>query len=121
MCRINTDPHFKLIKSERANISFGSTVSVIIEDPIEGNMTFNVTLLQEDGAKNVTRLQFINEHMANVTIVNPGSTSNVMPTEPMEIGTYKNEYKLFMDYKLYKQYDDEDYRQINIEFGITKK
>ena len=121
MCRINTDPRFQLIKSERTNISINSMVSIIIEDPIEGNMTFNITILQEEGEKNVTRLQFINEHTANVMIVNPGVTSNVMPIEPMEIGTYKNDYKLFMDYKLYKQYNGEDYRQINIEFGIVKK
>lgn len=120
MCRINTDPRYKLIKLEKANISFDSVVSVIVEDPIQGNTTFNVTLLQEDGANNVTRLQFLGDNTAKVTIVNPGSTSNVTPEEPMEIGTYKNEYKLFMDYKLYKQYDGEDYRQINIEFGITK-
>lgn len=121
MCRINTDPRFKLIKSERANITIGSVVSIIVEDPIEGNITFNITLLQEEGDRNVTRLQFIDEHTANVIIVNPSITSNTTPIEPMEIGTYKNDYKLFMDYKLYRQYDGEDSRQINIEFGIVKK
>ncbi|MBO5181435.1 MAG: hypothetical protein J6B92_06065 [Paraprevotella sp.] len=121
MCRINTDPHFILLKSERTNINFDSTVSVIIEDPIEGNTTFNITLLHEDGTKNITRFQFNDDHTADVKIVNPGSASNVTPEEPMEIGTYKNDYKLFMDYKLYKQYNGEDYRQINIEFGIKKE
>ncbi|MBS5876679.1 MAG: hypothetical protein KIC78_10985 [Prevotella sp.] len=121
MCRINTNPRFKLIKSEKTNISIGSAVSIIIEDTIEGNITFNITLLQDEKEKNVTRLQFIDEHTANVIIVNPSVTSNTMPIEPMEIGTYKKEYKLFMDYKLYRQYDGEDYRQINIEFGIAKK
>lgn len=120
MCRINTDPHFKLIKSERANISFSSAVSVIIEDPIEGNITFKVTLLQEEGAKNITRFQFNDDHTVDVTIVNPGTAANVTPEEPMEIGTYNKDHKLFMDYKLYKQYDGEDSRQINIEFGIKE-
>lgn len=121
MCRINTDPNFTLIKSERTNINFGSVVSVIIEDPIEGNKTFNVTLLKEEGTNNITRFQFNEDHTIDVKIVNPGLLSNITPEKPMEIGTYRKESKLFMDYKLYKQYDGEKNRQINIEFGTKKE
>ena len=121
MCRINNNSQYILIKQEKSNITLGGTVSVIIEDPIEGNKLFNVSIAIKEGGKSVTELNFKDEHTGFVTIINPNPDSNILPSNPMEVGTYKGDNKLFMDYKLYKQFAGEEFRQINIEFGILKK
>lgn len=120
MCRINTDPKFNLIKQERAKILNENGVTVTIEDDIEGDITFNVSIKSRQGCDSHTDIDFVDEHSARVEIVNPNPSSSVIPKEPMEIGTYRKEYRLFMDYKLYKKYDNEDYREICVEFGTMK-
>lgn len=120
MCRINTDPKFDLIKKERTRILNENSVTVTIEDDIEGDVTFNVRIKQDKTGNSQTYIHFKDEHHAIVEIINPNPASNVMPSEPMEIGTYRNDYRLFMDYKLYKKYDGEDFRDIGIEFGTIK-
>lgn len=122
MCRIKNEPYkYEFIKGERAKIMEGGSVSIIVEDPIEGNTTFNVSIEKDEGKDGITRVERIDNNEMKITIINPNSLSVVTPNEPMEIGSYMHEHKLYMDYKLYKKYDDEAYREINIEFGTDKK
>lgn len=122
MCRIKNEPYkYEFIKEERAKILEGGSVSIIVEDPIEGNTTFNVSIEEDDGKDGVTRVERIDSKKVEVKIINPNLSAVVAPNEPMEIGSYMQNKKLYMDYKLYKKYDDEAYREINIEFGTDKK
>ena len=118
MCRIKNEPHkYEFIKGERTKIIEGGSVSIIVEDPIEGNTTFNVSIVNED----VTRVERIKNNEVKVEIVNPTQSLIVSPNEPIEMGSYKRDKKLYMDYKLYKKYDGETFREINIEFGAKKE
>lgn len=121
MCRIKNNPDkYELIKQERARISKGGSVSVIVEDPKMGDTTFKISILNKGLNDSVTRIDFRDPHIVIVEIVNPTPSLSVYPDVPMKVGTYNHNKALYMDYKLYKQYDNEDYREINIEFGTRK-
>lgn len=121
MCRIKNNPDkFEFIKQELSRLTKDGSVSIIIEDGEKGNTTFKVSILNEKDSGSVTRVDFRDKHTVIVDIVNPNPQSSVTPDVPMKVGTYHGK-ELYMDYKLYKQYDDENYREINIEFGAGKE
>lgn len=122
MCRIKNEPHkYELITEKRTKINEIDSVSICMQDPIEGNITISISIEMETDKDGVTRIEHIENNEIKVTIVNPNPVSIVTPNEPMEIGSYMQNKKLYMDYKLYTKYDDDEYREIKVEFGTKKE
>lgn len=122
MCRIKNETcKYEFLAEKQAKISEGGSVSLIVQDTIKGNITVVISIKKEDGKEGVTRIERMENNKVGVTIVNPNPLTIVAPNEPMEIGNYMQSRKLYMDYKLYKKYDNEEYREIKVEFGTNKK
>ncbi len=104
MCRIKNETcKYDFLTENQAKISERGSVSLIAQDQIKENITVVISIKKEDGKEGVTRIERIDDRKVKVIIANPNPLTIVAPNEPMEIGNYMQNRKLYMDYKLYKK------------------
>lgn len=104
------------------HISKGAPSSVLIKDEIDCDMTFTFELLEDaEHDRSVTKYRVIDPSKGIISITNPNQ-GRLHPESIIEIGTYKKQYRLFLDYVLAAQesgkdiYDD---RKLDYYFYIS--
>ena len=90
------DDFIKLI-SHTGHIGLDSPFKVLIEDPADCDMIFTFSLAEDKSeTRSYTKYEVLDKGHGNIIIYNIGHGINVSSRMPLEIGTYKNTYRLFM-------------------------
>ena len=110
-----------IIKKEYLALSYNTTASCILEDNIEGDMTFVFALVRRKGDnKSYTRYAAKNPHEVYIEISNVNKGKGVRLDEPIEVGTYQKDNRLFLSFVISKDNENGD-RIISVTFFAEKK
>ena len=84
-----------------SEISFSKGIYYSIKDDVEGDIDINVALTTDSTEeKSFTRYKVLNAHKALVQICNAHSDKYVRTKEKILLGSYKKEYKLYLQFCL---------------------
>lgn len=85
----------------QTTISYQNSVSIKVIDDIEGNINLTIRQIKDDNNTNsYTRYQVEDLHNAEVIIANADTTKFTSTEKPIQLGTYKNDYILLLEYVL---------------------
>lgn len=95
----------KEILNQRGKISQDTPFIVFIKDEIEGDMTFNFKLTEDEQHNgSYTTYEAINPQEANLTISNV--KDNGISSQKIPVGTYKEKFTLYTSFIVYRQDND---------------
>ena len=98
---MNDDMHF--LSEHLSFISEDNPVKILIQDPMDCDMTFTLRLATDQTrSESYTRYHVIDKANAEIIIYNVGDSNSVSVRTPIELGTYKLKYRLFLDYSMVK-------------------
>ena len=84
-----------------SKISFSKGIYYSIKDDVEGAIDINVVLSADStDEKSFTRYKILSAHKALVQICNAPSDKYVRTKDKMLLGSYKKEYKLYLQFCL---------------------
>lgn len=91
----------KELRTINGEFDSNNSFKIILPDDIEGDMTFLFQLSHDDSMEQChTTFNADTELEATITIYNAPINKSVSLPEDIEIGTYGNQQKLYMNYKL---------------------
>ena len=92
----NTDTAIDISK-----LSLSKGIYYSIKDDVEGDLNINIALTTDNKEdKSFTRYKILNEHKALVQICNAPGDKYVRTKDKMLLGSYKNDYKLYLQFCL---------------------
>lgn len=109
------------LKHVEMPISYSAPVSIIVNDDVEGDMTFGFSLVKDkadDGS--YTRYKAMDSHSVNIEITNAFRDKTVRLQEPLLVGTFHGTHDLYLMYELSKA-NESDERIISVTFLIKSK
>lgn len=84
-----------------SKLSFSKGIYYSIKDDVEGDLDINIALATDSTEeKSFTRYKILNAHKALVQIFNAPKDKYVRTKDKMLLGSYKNDYKLFLQFCL---------------------
>ena len=91
----------ELLSEHTAFLGGGEKAKFLIEDPLDQDMTFTFSL-DTDVARKQSYTRYIVKDPAHgdIIIYNVGDAKTVKVKEPIELGTYRLKYRLFLKYIL---------------------
>lgn len=85
----------------QTNISSMSKVDVKIIDRVEGDIDLTICLKTDNAnTKSITKYIIKDAHCGEIQIINADLNKYTRAEKPIGLGTYKNKYKLYVDYLL---------------------
>lgn len=101
-------------------ISKTKDLYVVVKDEVEGDIHLTIKLKDvPDTRESFTKYVVENSHKAEIRIFNASPVLYVRTTDPIKLGTYKNQYTLKLDFLLEPSGADSQ-RVIQLNFFITK-
>ncbi len=108
----------KLI-SHLGNIGKENPFKVLIEDPADCDMIFTFSLAEDKTeTRSYTKYEAKDSGHGYITIYNIGQSANVTSSIPIEIGTYKKKYRLFVMFHIMAVGKEE--HQIEVSFYLKE-
>ena len=93
------DDEYKLLSEHRGIIDYNTPFSVLIEDPEECNMVYTFKLDRDPGKQNsYTKYDVIDPGHGDIIIFNVEGANTISLTNPIETGTYRKKYRLFVTF-----------------------
>ena len=113
---------FNLLLQQTTKISMNQNATILIEDSVDVDMTFVFKLaVDNENAHSYTRYNVIDNANGEIIIYNIGAARTVSLKEPMPVGTYKKEFRLYVNYVLYVATNKADASTIDISFLTSKE
>lgn len=110
--------YIKLI-SHLGRIGKEKPFKVLIEDPADCDMIFTFSLAEDKAqTRSYTKYEAKDRGHGYITIYNIGKSANVSSSSPIELGTYKNKYRLFAMFHIMA--DGMDEHQIEVSFYLKE-
>lgn len=105
----------------QTKLSHSNKVPLKIIDNIEGNINLNIMLADDSANRNsYTRYHVIDLHNAEILITNAESNRYTRTEQPIKIGTYKNDYLLYLEYVLEPEMSNQQ-SILRLKFFIKRK
>lgn len=111
-----------LLLQHTTQISPNQSAKVLIEDPLDVDMTF-VFKMDKDPShhESYTKYNVINNGNAEIIIYNVGTARTVSLKQPIQVGSYKQEYKLYINFVLFAPNVATNPYTIEISFFTSKE
>lgn len=110
--------YIKLI-SHFGRIGKENPFKVLIEDPADCDMIFTFSLAEDKSeTRSYTKYEAKDRGHGYITIYNVGQNVNVSSSTPIELGTYKNKYRLFVMFHIMAVGIEE--HQIRVSFYLKE-
>lgn len=112
----------ELLLQHNTQISYNQNAKVLIEDPLDVDMTF-VFKMDKDTShqESYTKYNVIDNGNAEIIIYNVGIARTVSLKQPIQVGSYKQEYKLYVDFVVYAPNEATSPYVIEISFFTSKE
>lgn len=110
----------KLLRTIKGEITSNEPLVVVLPDNVEQDITFKFNLRHDpDKQSSYTTFTIISSTEAEISIYNAPEEKQTSVEEDIAAGTYKNEYKLYVNYSLLS--DTSESGTITINFYIEGK
>jgi len=111
----------QVLQEQQYQISYDSPVTINVPDEIEGDMEFVILLENDDTTTDsCTRYRIQDAYHAQIIIINPLDDKNItLKNKMLVLGTYKLEYLLLLEYKLFPIVNG--VRNISVKIMFRKK
>lgn len=110
----------KELRSINGEFDDNQRFKVVLPDDVGGDMTFNFELGQDSTQdKCHTVASVVNDFEAKIMIYNVPDDKNVTLPHEVEIGTYGNKQKLYLNYKVFSK--GVERRKIIVSFYIEEE
>lgn len=85
----------------QTKISYTKSISLKIIDDVEGNIKLTIhQIIDKNDTSSYTKYNVKDEHNAEIVIANADLTKYTSTRVPILLGTYKNDYYIYMEYVL---------------------
>ena len=103
MLIITVENEYKFLSEHKGLIEYDRPFSILIEDPEECDMVFTFKL-SKDPSKNFsyTRYNVIDPGHGDIIVFNIDGANTISLTNPVEAGTYRKKYRLFISFLITK-------------------
>lgn len=110
----------KILRTVQGEIVSGEPLIVVLPDNVEQDLTFKFYLRCDPNKQDCfTTFTVISTVEAEITIYNAPEAKQISVGEDISAGTYKNEYRLYVNYSLLSTTRDSG--RITINFYIEEK
>lgn len=111
-----------VLLDQSTQITYEQGAKILIEDPLDVDMSFSFRLSTDSSSEiSYTRYNVIDPANGEIVIYNVGNARTITLKNPILVGTYKKEYKLYVNYVLIAPRENGLPFTLNVSFLTSKE